>query len=88
MSTPGLSCKSFRNIRLWAIFFLAGELLVAATLHSQTGGATSPAQERGPAVGQKIPAFSARDQFGKEQSLASLTGARGLVLLFVRSADW
>jgi peroxiredoxin len=39
-------------------------------------------------VGQKAPAFSARDQFGSEQSLASLKGAKGTVLLFYRSADW
>ncbi len=39
-------------------------------------------------VGQKAPAFSARDQFGAEQTLDSLKGAKGTVLLFYRSADW
>jgi hypothetical protein len=39
-------------------------------------------------VGQKAPAFSARDQFGQEQSLAKLRGPKGTVLLFFRSADW
>ena len=39
-------------------------------------------------VGQKAPAFSARDQFGREQTLESLKGSRGTVLLFYRSADW
>jgi hypothetical protein len=42
----------------------------------------------GLAVGQKAPDFSARDQFGKEQSLATLKGANGTVLLIFRSADW
>jgi len=28
------------------------------------------------------------DQFGKEQTLASLMRAKGLVLLFFRSSDW
>lgn len=42
----------------------------------------------GLAVGQKAPAFSARDQFGREQSLVSLKGPKGTVLLFFRSADW
>ena len=42
----------------------------------------------GLAVGQKAPAFTARDQFGQEQSLATLKGANGTVLLFFRSADW
>ena len=39
-------------------------------------------------VGQKAPAFSAPDQFGKEQTLESLEGSHGTVLLFFRSADW
>ena len=42
----------------------------------------------GLAVGQKAPTFTARDQFGQEQSLATLKGRSGTVLLFFRSADW
>jgi hypothetical protein len=42
----------------------------------------------GLAVGQKAPAFSARDQFGRVQTLESLKGTNGTVLLFFRSADW
>jgi hypothetical protein len=42
----------------------------------------------GLAVGQKAPAFSVRDQFGHTQTLESLKGANGTVLLFFRSADW
>ena len=42
----------------------------------------------GLAVGQKAPAFSVRDQFGREQTLETLKGANGTVLLFFRSADW
>jgi hypothetical protein len=42
----------------------------------------------GLAVGQKAPAFSARDQFGRTQTLDTLKGPRGTVLLFFRSADW
>ena len=42
----------------------------------------------GLAVGQKAPEFSLRDQFGRVQSLDSLKGANGTVLLFFRSADW
>ncbi|HLJ24688.1 MAG TPA: redoxin domain-containing protein [Candidatus Acidoferrales bacterium] len=38
--------------------------------------------------GQKAPDFSARDQFGKTQTLETLRGAKGTVLLFYRSADW
>ena|SRR5689334_14594821 len=42
----------------------------------------------GLAVGQKAPAFSARDQFGGQQTLDTLKGPKGTVLLFFRSADW
>ena len=38
--------------------------------------------------GQKAPDFSARDQFGKTQTLETVRGSKGTVLLFYRSADW
>ena len=42
----------------------------------------------GLAVGQKAPTFSIRDQFSRTQTLDTLKGANGTVLLFFRSADW
>jgi hypothetical protein len=42
----------------------------------------------GLAVGQKAPAFSATDQNGQLQTLDTLKGPNGTVLLFFRSADW
>ncbi len=42
----------------------------------------------GPAVGARIPDFEAVDQNGKRQNFDSLKGENGLVLMFVRSADW
>lgn len=42
----------------------------------------------GLAVGQKAPSFSLRDQFGRVQTLDTLKGTNGTVLLFFRSADW
>lgn len=42
----------------------------------------------GLAVGQKAPDFSVRDQLGRTQTLETLKGANGTVLLFFRSADW
>jgi hypothetical protein len=42
----------------------------------------------GLAVGEQAPAFSARDQFGRVQTLDTLKGPNGTVLLFFRSADW
>jgi hypothetical protein len=42
----------------------------------------------GLAVGQKAPPFSLRDQAGRVQTLDTLKGTSGTVLLFFRSADW
>jgi hypothetical protein len=42
----------------------------------------------GLAVGQRAPAFSVHDQFGRLQTLDTLKGTNGTVLLFFRSADW
>ncbi|MCC6364633.1 MAG: hypothetical protein IT165_14025 [Bryobacterales bacterium] len=39
-------------------------------------------------VGETMPAFSLPDQNGKTQTLESLRGPRGLMLVFFRSADW
>jgi peroxiredoxin len=44
--------------------------------------------EVGLGAGQKAPPFSAHDQFGREQTLETLKGSKGTVLLFFRSADW
>ena len=42
----------------------------------------------GPGIGARIPNFTASDQNGQQQTFASLRGPKGLVLMFVRSADW
>jgi hypothetical protein len=39
-------------------------------------------------TGEKAPTFSIRDQFGRVQTLETLKGRNGTVLLFFRSADW
>jgi hypothetical protein len=44
--------------------------------------------KKGPAVGETVPAFSATDQNGGTQSLSSIMGAKGAMLVFFRSADW
>jgi hypothetical protein len=59
-------------------------LLMAAACAS----AQPPAVATGPAVGSRIPAFEATDQTGKIQTFETLRGPNGLVLEFVRSADW
>jgi len=39
-------------------------------------------------AGDTIPELRGIDQFGKPQDFNSLDGPNGLVLLFIRSADW
>ncbi len=51
----------------------------------------SPARAKGktgPDIGERIPAFELPDQNGNTQTFESLRGPKGLVLVFVRSADW
>jgi hypothetical protein len=55
--------------------------LTVATLHGQT-------IKTGPGVGQRVPAFSAQDQEGRNQTLKSIMGPKGAMLVFFRSADW
>ena len=42
----------------------------------------------GPQVGETVPDFQLNDQTGKPQTLQSIMGRRGAMLVFVRSADW
>lgn len=58
---------------------LDGETIRIATIEPMSIGLS---------VGQKAPAISLQDQFGRIQTLDSLQGPNGTVLLFFRSADW
>ncbi len=42
----------------------------------------------GPQVGEQVPDFSLKDQTGKTRTLQSIMGPKGVMLVFVRSADW
>ena len=55
--------------------------LTMAALHGQS-------IKTGPDVGQQVPAFSAKDQEGRNQTLKSVMGPNGAMLVFFRSADW
>jgi cytochrome oxidase Cu insertion factor (SCO1/SenC/PrrC family) len=45
-------------------------------------------QKLGPQVGERVPDFTLMDQRGRSRTLTSLTGPKGLMLVFFRSADW
>ena len=68
---------------------LGDTITVSGTLDDDTiQVASTELMSIGLAVGQKAPAFSVRDQFGRVQTLDTLKGTNGTVLLFFRSADW
>jgi peroxiredoxin len=62
---------------------------VIAAIALLAAHAPATAQELGPAIGTKAPDIGTlRDQRNTPRSLSSLMGDNGLVLFFVRSADW
>jgi hypothetical protein len=42
----------------------------------------------GPRAGERVPDFNLRDQTGKIQTVQSIMGPKGAMLVFLRSADW
>ena len=73
--------------RFFVWIMLAGSLMTSSS-SSQSAAGQDASTQSGPAIGDAAPAFTARDQFGSEQSNKSVAGANGTVLLFFRSADW
>ncbi len=73
---------------------LSVALLVTPAAPSPAGqGAQAPGQKidvskLGPQIGQRVPDFNLNDQNGRAQNLQSITGSRGAMLVFFRSADW
>ena len=65
-----------------------GVLLVALPLYSQEARVPIDVSALGPQVGERVPDFSLSDQHGVVQTLDSIVGPKGLMLLFYRSADW
>jgi len=73
-----------------AAHYFGNSVTVEGTLHDQALQILTIRKltSIGIKVGQRAPAFSARDQLGREQNLETLKGPQGTVLLFFRSADW
>ena len=59
-------------------------MLMSSTLAS-VGQA---AMKTGPAVGERVPQFSLPDQNGRVMDLTTISGPKGAMLVFYRSADW
>ena len=66
-------------------------LLIAALLAGMSQAAIAQSEYAaawGPDVGAQAPMLAADDQNGEAQTLATMTGAKGLLLVFNRSVDW
>ena len=73
--------------RVLALFPLVWALIVVGAVAANVSRAAP--QELGPPIGAKAPDIgSLSDQKNAARTLSSLMGANGLVLFFVRSADW
>ena len=85
-----LSRRRSRPISLASMVAALALSVVAGAMSSQTS--PSPAlpdvQKLGPQVGSRVPDFTLLDQQGQSRTLASLSGPKGLMLVFYRSADW
>ena len=85
----------FPRLRLVKPLALYSSTAVLASLLIQAPGLTqtTPRQKidvskLGPQVGERVPDFSLKDQKGKTQTLQSIMGPKGTMLVFIRSADW
>ena len=63
-------------------------VLGSATIHTQAPRQRIDVSKLGPQVGERVPNFSLKDQDGKTQTIQSIIGPRGAMLVFQRSADW
>jgi hypothetical protein len=67
---------------------LALQVHLVLQVHAQGTRARVDVSRLGPQVGERVPEFQLIDQAGKAQTLQSIMGRRGAMLVFVRSADW
>lgn len=78
---------------LWLSIVIAS-LAGAVAPSVEARQAVSPARTKidvsklGPQVGERVPDFSLKDQTGNTQTLQSIMGPKGAMLVFIRSADW
>jgi hypothetical protein len=61
---------------------------IVRTLLTLIVAAGAAAAQTGPAIGSRVPDFEAPDQNGTRQTLRSIMGSQGAMLVFFRSADW
>lgn len=71
-----------------AVVVVVWAALLASTHSLAAQGLRAVPPETGTPVGMRIPDFQAVDQNGNLRTFADIRGPRGVLLMFVRSADW
>jgi hypothetical protein len=91
LETAGVLCWGFMR----SLTLIAGLAAVIVAAGAGTDARQAPpastridVSRLGPQVGARVPDFSLRDQNGRTQTVQSIMGARGAMLVFIRSADW
>jgi cytochrome oxidase Cu insertion factor (SCO1/SenC/PrrC family) len=74
---------------IWRLVIVPA-VAVLFVLHSQAQSprARIDVSALGPQVGERVPDFQLSDQSGRAQTLQTIMGRRGAMLVFIRSADW
>jgi len=80
------------HVRTLTCAIVASAAILGAEPRAQQSTSSMPVKidvsRLGPQVGERVPDFSLRDQNGRIQTLQSIMGPKGAMLVFVRSADW
>ena len=80
-----------RRLGAYVILAVTSSALLEAQVPAPLGPGSPepvPFEQRGLNVGERVPVLDLVDQTGRRRALKDLSGPKGLVLLFVRSADW
>jgi len=72
-------------LRVTAVSIL---LLTALAIEGASQSARIDLSKLGPQIGQRVPELHLVDQYGAEQTLDSIMGPKGAMLVFSRSIDW
>ena len=80
--------EGFRIIDMKLQFLWVLSLVAGAGMAQPLPRQKIDVSKLGPQVGTQVPDFSLKDQNGKVWTRQSIMGPKGLMLVFVRSADW
>ncbi len=69
-------------------FFCYASLVAALAVVASARQPEVAIDALGPQVGAVVPALAGVDQFNRPQTLESVSGPEGAMVVFFRSADW